>query len=397
MFKKNLALTIFVLIIIGSPFCCAKNNNEWDYILKIKKQDEKIRYKKSLLPESGNMTVEEYEKKSKAKDKSVGDGDFVKAPNSSDYKYLPQPKYKVVRYNDPVGTPELNIHRKLKYDREEVLQGITSSDFKIMVVPIVSYYSKTNSTECDLFVVPLNQRLSDIDKVIKANIAAKNPKPILETDRTFIEPSTFKSITPIDFSADNTKLLAKEKVGNIYDGIWQTDIVLYDFNTKKSKKLVEIREAIRYYWLTHKNLDLKEIRWDIYPLGFSAVDSNRIIVTAYAFTGKDPASLGIWSIDCNGEQSRLLSITNVGVPVAQIGYKIAQDGIIDMKSFLADEKRAKKFQKYQKKEEKKELKQKHKLLKKQHKENIKNIKNEQKKLKENSESKFKKGLTTGID
>ncbi len=372
-----------------SASCFALVRDEWDYQRKVQEKAAKEKYEKKKMPESGYMTVEEYEKKSAAKDKSTGDGDFIKKVEDSKMKYVPQPKYILIRYNDPPGSTELNIDRKrARYDRQDILPGLIAPDTTLMVTPVVSYYAKKHMTEGDVYIIYLREGMPDVEKVMKANFAARESKPIFSTDRTVIEWGLFKTITPVDFSADLTKVVAKEKIGSAEDGIWQTNLLVYDFNTKETKKLTEIREAIRYYWRTTKNLDLKDIRWDIYPLGFDFKNPHRILVSAYAYTGNPPRSLGTWSIDSDGTQVRMESLTDENVQVSTIGLKIIQDGIIDPASAEAEAKLAEKYEKKEKKDATKAQREKNKKLKKEYLEEKKEIRQEYKELKKEDLSDF---------
>ncbi len=388
--SRIVILFLALLLFANASTCYAVN--DWDYTKKIKEKEAKERYKKQLMPQSGYMTVEEYERKSAAKDKSTGDGDYIKKVEDSKMKYVPQPRYKLIRYNNPPGSVELNIDRKRsRYDRQDILPGLIAPDTSIMLVPVVSYYAKKHSTEGDVYIVPLRKGMPDVEKVIKANFAARNPVPIFSTDRTIIEWGLFKTITPVDFSLDLSKVVAKEKIGSAEDGIWQTNVLVYDFNEKKAYKLTEIREAIRYYWRTTKNLDMKDIRWDIFPLGFDAKNQNRVIVAAYAFTGNPPRSLGTWSVDYAGTQVRMEALTDENVQVSTIGLKIVQDGVVDPESAIAETKLAKKYEKQKKKDEKKAKKEKKKQLKKEYKEEVKEIKKGYNDLKKEDTSDFTRG------
>ena len=86
------------------------------YRNEVDKVGETEKYEKSKLPESGYMTVAEYEEKSRAKSKrQIVDTDLkeVDIPKDENMVYVPQKKFKLVKYNDPVGSPELNLPRKL--------------------------------------------------------------------------------------------------------------------------------------------------------------------------------------------------------------------------------------------------------------------------------------------
>ena len=123
----------------------------------------------------------------------------------------------------------------------------------------------------------------------------------------------------VRMSWDGKKLAVKEKIAYIEDGMWKTNLLVYDFSKKKMRELPEVREAIKYYWLKQENLDLNEVRWDIYPIGWDALNPDRIIVFAYAYTGEHPKYLGAWSIDYEGDRTKQMSLTGTSFEVSQNG------------------------------------------------------------------------------
>ena len=317
------------------------------YRNEIEKVDEIEKYEKSNMPESGYMTREEYELKSRAKSKKELQEE-VKNPNmpkDSNMVYVPQKTFKLVKYNDPIGSPELTLPRKLNFDRQINVQGIISGDKTIMVYPAVYYYAQTDCTSCDLFMIKLDPSLKDTEKVMKANIVQKEEKPLLSTSKDIDEKYIFRTLTPIDFSSDNKRLVIKEKTGHRHDGIWKTELWVYDFETKESHCLPQIRDAIIEYWAQNEGIDFDEKRWDIYPMGFDANDDNRIIVCAYAYTGEVPKFLGTWSIDVKGENSKLEALDGYSFPVSVIGYRLVEDSVKDITEVEFEAKQAKKLEK----------------------------------------------------
>ncbi len=302
--------------------------SETIYKNEVDKSEKKEKYEKSRLPESGYMTVEEYEAKSRAKTKrEISSKVLTEAemPKDENMVYIPQKKFHLVKYNDPVGSPELSLPRKLNFDRQINAQGIVSGDLTKLVYPAVYYYAQSDCTSCDLFLINLDSRLNDVEKVKKANIVNREPKPLISTSKDIDTKFVFRTLTPIDFSSDNKKLVVKEKIGYRHDGIWKTELWVYNFEYKEAKKLPQIREAIVDYWTIASGINYNEKRWDIYPLGFDANDENRVIVCAYAFTGDVPKFLGTWSIDVEGENSRLESLSGASIPVSIIGYRLAEE------------------------------------------------------------------------
>ena len=330
-----------------------RNLKELDYEYKVRKRELKDRYKKSLMPKSGYMTKAEYEVESKVKDKSREDMDFKPPIQDKDMIYLPQPTYKLVRYNNPPGSPEIHLTRKHKLERCENDYGLISNDLTFMVYPVVYYYQDRNVTSGEIYFVPLDTTLPDTQRILKANVARRSQSPILETAKDTEVRDTFRTMTPIDFNIDSTKLVAKEKIGNTFDGIWQTNLWVYDFKTKKATDLTEIRQAILHYWEKEKGFELSEYRWDIYPLGFDKENNDRIMVNAYAYTGRKPQFLGAWSIDSNATVSKLESLTDQTSDVSVIGFRLIQSGVKDPALVKAETKHLKDVSKIAKKEEKK--------------------------------------------
>ena len=193
----------------------------------------------------------------------------------------------------------------------------------------------------------------DIEKVKKANIVNKEPKPLISTSKDIDTKFIFRTLTPIDFSADNTKLAVKEKVGHRHDGIWETNLWIYDFEKKEARKLPQIREAVINYWAMAGGVDFDEKRWDIYPMGFDANDDNRVIVCAYAYTGEVPKFLGTWSIDVYGENSRLEALDGSYIPISTVGYRLEEEAdVIPVSEVEYEAKRAKELEKAKEKDAK---------------------------------------------
>ncbi|MDD3437274.1 MAG: hypothetical protein PHC64_09000 [Candidatus Gastranaerophilales bacterium] len=390
------------LLCLNNPVLAKKTKvatpeNQYKYQQKILRREAKENYKRSLLPQSGYMTVEEYEGLST----DIPNADKVipppKPPKDIKIKYVPQPTYKLTHYNNPPGSPELHILRRFKFDRQMNCTGITSPNKDIMVYPVVYYYAMSQCTAGDLFVIPLDTSLPYVERVSRANIIKRIPVPILSTDKDITEKFTFRTITPIDFSADGTKLVAKEKIGNVNDGIWKTNLWIYDFVAKQSKKIPEIREAIKFYWMNTENLVLDEKRWDIYPLGFDTDNPDRVVVSAYGYTGRKPKFLGNWSIDAQGQRAMLLSLFEPNSKISMNGFKLTQDGVVEPKVVKAEEKKENKAVKKKRKAEKKAIKQDHKKKKQALKKTLKEMKQEEHSALKQYQKQQNKSGPTGIE
>lgn len=363
---------------------------QYQYEYKVQKQELKEEYEKSQLPKSGYMLREEYEKESKSISNKARIVEPFKYPKQSDWKYIPQATYKLVRYNNPPGSPELCVPRRIDYQRQINSQGIISGDFTKLVYSSVYYYPQERCTACDVFYIPLDIKKNRIERVQTANVVKKIQTPIFSTVKDTSTEGAYRTITPVDFSEDNRYIVAKEKVGYIFDGIWRTDVLVYDFQTGQSKKLTEIREAITNYWHNVSGVDFDDKRWDIYPLGFDKNDNSKILVSGYAYTGGVPSFLGTWSVDINGERCELVDLGGTNHPVSIVGYKLIQDSYIPREQVEWEAnrqakieknrgKKAKKAFKQMKKERKHEYKMKLKALKAKYKLRVKEYKKHSKK------------------
>ncbi len=355
----------------------SSQTSELIYRKDVDKKEKKQQFEKKLLPESGYMTVEEYEEKSRAKTRKEITAEILDKPDmpkDKNYIYVPQHIFKLVRYNDPVGSPELSLPRRLMYDRQVNAQGIVSGDYKKLVYPAIYYYAEKNCINSDLFLINLDETFADpLERVKRANILNKEKAPLLSTNND-IRQAVFRTLTPIDFSSDNSKLLIKEKIGSRNDGIWKTDVWIYDFDKKQAKNLTALRDAITYYWNKNSKLELNDKRWDVYPVGFDANNAERVIVCAYAYANGAPKFLGTWSVDVNNESTKLESLSGAGIPVSVVGFKISKEhDILPMSELEFDAKQTAKELKLKAKKEKKLKKQEERKQRQEFKEELYNM------------------------
>lgn len=385
--KKLFILIIFTIllsqIIFPSPVSAKKKYQntpaqEYKYQQKNLRKLEVEKHERSLLPQSGYMTKQEYEKLSEEIPNAKKTIPSAEPPKDIKMKYIPQPTYKLVKYNNPPGTPELNIIRKFYFDRQENAQGVSSPDLKILVYPSIYYYAKAQCTACDIFVIPLDKTLPDVERISRANVIKRNPTPILSTEKEISQKFTFRTMTPIDFSPDSSKLIAKEKIGNIHDGIWKTNLWLYDFDSQTAQNLSQIRTDIEHHWKITKNLSLGEKRWDIFPLGFDAQNPDMIVVAAYGYTGFRPVMLGIWGINYRNHTTSLISMKGSDAKIIISGVKLVQSGVVNPYTVKTEEKRLDKAAKKKRKLAKHERKKEQKAAKEQLKKKLKEMKHEEK-------------------
>lgn len=347
--KKSYLLFLILILAIGvkgvyaatNPFVKDKRQQELKYVHDVLKEDEEYKRDKKILDlhPSGYMTVQQYEQMSEFRDKRTVDFVKPRIQTPSDFMYVPKPLYSIVKYNDPPGSPELRLGKQIYNTRQINAQGVVSPDYSMLVYPAVYYYGDSATVATDVFVIPLEEGDTNLNKILKANTAKRLPAPILSTDKLIDNYAAFRSLTPVDFNQDGTKILIKQKIGSSEDGIWETTPYIYDFNKNTDYDLGAVRDAIVYFWKEYMDLDLDNNRWDIYPLGFDAKNPDRVIVQGFAFTGVKPVFLGTWSIDSKGNQSRIVSFDKNMIPeVSSNGYKVIKDGVEEYQSVKIQEK-----------------------------------------------------------
>lgn len=354
MIKKMLLVSICLILCANLAQASDYRSKEIKYQYGVLKKDIEHERNSKMLNRypSGYMIVDEYEKASEYKDKSKNEISVPKIETPSDFKYIPKPLYSIVKYNQPAGSPELSLGKRLFEVKQINAQGVVSPDFTKLVYPAVYYYGDNKTVDCDLFEILLDKEGSSLEKILKANVSKRNPEPIISTAKNTDNYAAFRTLTPVDFSVDGTKILAKEKLGSSEDGIWQTDIYIYDFDSKMKYDLNDIRSAIVYFWKEYMKINLEANRWDIVPLGFLKEMPDRVAVQAYAYTGEIPIYLGAWSIDTKGEQPQLITFDKTAVvAVSSNGYKLIKDGVQDYQTTQREEK----FQKQQSKVAKKQV------------------------------------------
>ncbi len=223
--------------------------------------------------------------------------------NQEDDIILPDPHFRVIRYNTPPGQRNIDTSRLLT-NRVAVSQGILSPDKSKMVYTKSFFYPEFMQTASAAYFIPISNKDDAYDLLLNTNVMQQQITPIVSVGMENTQKFQFKTLFPIDFSKDSSKIAFKEKIGSNDSTTWQTNIIIYDFKSKSSKKLTAVREAIIYWWRQNKKIELKDYLWDIFPVGWDKQNPERLIVYAYAFTSDKPLFLGTWSVDYNEETGR---------------------------------------------------------------------------------------------
>ena len=116
------------------------------------------------------------------------------------------------------------------------------------------------------------------------------------------------------------------------------------------------------------------MRWDIYPLGFEVQNPDRIVVSAFAYTGSVPVFLGNWSIDSKGERALLLSLDPKNkVQISMNGVKMIRSGVVPPYILEKEEKHQKYVEKQEAKAKEKEEKAQIKAIEDEYKQKVKEL------------------------
>ena len=237
---------------------------------------------------------------------------------------LPDPQYRVIMYNTPPGQRNINLSQVIA-QRAVSSPGILSPDKTKMVYTKAFYYPKFGQTSSAAYYVPVDSKINDAYQALyMTNVMQGDMRAIVEVGMDYLINYQFKSLYPIDWSKDSKKIAFKEKIGSNLEQTWQTNVIIYDFESQKWNRLTAVREAIIYWWRNNKNIDLKDYLWDIFPVGWDKNNPDRLVVYAYAFTETKPLFLGTWSIDFNEAKSQLVSIDSTQVEIDLNGFGLKE-------------------------------------------------------------------------
>lgn len=279
-------------------------------------------YYHNIDKSSQPITMDDYYKLSAEKKRK----DFVIPQPSFDEEtdiILPDPKFKVIRFNTPPGQRNIDMSSVIS---QNVVHspGILSPDKTKMVFTKSFFFKQYSQIGSGVYVVNVDSPSDPYEILSETNIMQSDIKPIFTSGLEDILKNRFVTLFPLDWSKDSQKIAFKEKTGSVYDGTWQTSVIIYDFKTKSWKRLDAVREAVLYWWRLNRQIDLKDYLWDIYPVGWDKDNPDRFVVYAYAFTYEKPFFLGTWSIDFDGEKSSLISVDSTSVTIDLNGFGLKE-------------------------------------------------------------------------
>lgn len=227
------------------------------------------------------------------------------------------------KYNNPSGSQELDFFG-IYGQRQIETEGVISPDFSKMIYSEVHFYPSECQITSEMFILPLPPQKTTVLRVMDAKLADKKPLKFYKPGMNEVEKQFFRTMTMVDWSADGSKILTKERIAENLRGFLETRAWIYELDTQKTYYLQNLRQEIENYW-QKQGLDLKQYKWDIDPIGWHEISkgesSDELIVYAYGYKpDKTKVFLGGWLV--NYKDNKVSFINNPKQ------YKASQNGMV---------------------------------------------------------------------
>ena len=264
---------------------------------------------KEKIQKSKEERKKKKEKKKKAKEPPVEE-------------LVPQGDYRFVKYNDLAGEKELDL-LNLKVEKQLNTAGCISPDFSKLAYSQVYFYPSINRVASELFYINLDKTKPPMKSVREATIKDRVEIPLLSKGLENVNSQIFKTIIPVDWSYDSSKLLIKTRYGETQRDLWECSTWIYDFDTNKIHELSNLKKDIRDDYLKRFGVILSAYQWDVQPIGWDINNHERIIVYAYGMKrDKHRIFLGAWSVGYKNGDILFLSKTKNNYQIGKYGYKV---------------------------------------------------------------------------
>ena len=235
---------------------------------------------------------------------------------------VPQGDYRFVKYNDLAGEIELDL-LNLKVEKQLNTAGCISPDFSKLAYSQVYFYPSINRVASELFYINLDKTKPPMKSVREATIKDRVEIPLLSKGLENVNSQIFKTIIPVDWSYDSSKLLIKTRYGETQRDLWECSTWIYDFDTNKIHELSNLKKDIRDDYLKRFGVILSAYQWDVQPIGWDINNHERIIVYAYGMKrDKHRIFLGAWSVGYKNGDILFLSKTKNNYQIGKYGYKV---------------------------------------------------------------------------
>ncbi len=156
---------------------------------------------------------------------------------------------------------------------------------------------------------------------------------LLAVGKERTSPWFFETLTVVDWSATGKRLLFKRRSGMLYLGLKTSDILVYDKERGTVTIYPELHRIISHFWDKQGTLaPLKDLAWDIYPMGWESGSDSVIYFRVWAYDKRERKFLGLWKYDVDAQRTELVNLKDVPVPVAANGMVPSSQVVYDAKS-----------------------------------------------------------------
>lgn len=284
--------------------------------------------KKKQIPPKAKMveTKQEWEIEAQNIPLNLRELPKYEEPKTDKTFYYPRPHYIFEKYNYPPGSREVNIQDvKNKLDSTSFL--VADREFNYVAYSRFYFLSEFNQISSAFFVEKLDTTMTRKKRMLNYIHNQKRRIPVTQAGDKTVYKDLFNGLSLVDWSKDSKKVLFKEKIGSLQNGIYKTYLYVHflDEDNSYTIKLDNFDEAIKNYFLDWQNVQLSKYRYDISPLGFAADDDN--IIVAYCFALDDSNNnvfLGIWGYNLATNETILISKKMIPLEISNNGLYLKQ-------------------------------------------------------------------------
>jgi len=272
----------------------------------------KNKFKKKPKPEKVRMVETEEEYEIEAQEIPVEKrklNDYTPKASTKHF-YYPNAKYRFEKYNYTQGFKESDLS---EIKTKQSVYSLLVADINCRYVAYSRYFYSidNNQISSNFYVEKLDTSKTKVKRMVDFNPLTKKDNPIIESGTKEVYPYLFHSLTLVDWNRSSDKLLIKEKIGSIINGVYKTNLYVHFLLDKKTIKLTDFDEAIRNFYKMTEKIDIKHYRYEIVPLGFSADNDSFIIAHVFMYDkDSNKIFMGTWGYNANSNQTIMLSKDN---------------------------------------------------------------------------------------
>ena len=283
-----------------------------------------FKFKKKQAPQTPKMVETKQDWEYEAQNIPLSDRELkeVEAPKTDKKNYYPEAHYVFEKYNYPPGTRNYDI-RFIKKNLVE--HPIIVADLKCHYVAYANYYFRADNNQIysDFYVEKLDTTKSKTKRILSYNHKQLKRIPVLLSGFKEEYRNLFNGLSLVDWSHDSNKVLIKELIGSTVGGIYKTNIYIYFVNEDRTIKLSNFEEAILNYYLDNDDINLKQYRYSLEPLGFNSNNDNMVVVNCFVYNNEGKKIfLGVWGYDLKENSASLISRTSPNVSISTNGLAL---------------------------------------------------------------------------